>query len=111
MVLKEDTTVCFKVLHSQQTEKPLQPWIVTEMSGKILAANCDCMAGLGKACMHISTLLFYVEVTVRMQETRAISQLCYCQQSKEGIMVVCSNEPCTTKQLISFEMLRPEEQA
>ena len=77
MVLKDDTTVCFKVLHSQRTsEKPLQPWIVTEMSGKILAAHCDCMAGLGKACMHISTLLFYAEVTVRMQETRAISHNC-----------------------------------
>ena len=39
------------MLHSQQPrEKATSPWIITEQSGKVLAAHCDCMAGLGEVC-------------------------------------------------------------
>ena len=37
------------VRHSQKMrETPLTPWIIVEQSGNILAAHCNCMAGLGK---------------------------------------------------------------
>ena len=29
------------------SEKPLQTWIAAETSGKIVAAHCNCMAGMG----------------------------------------------------------------
>ena len=37
------------VRHSQKmSETPLTPWIIVEQSGNILAAQCNCMADLGK---------------------------------------------------------------
>ena len=38
-----------QVNHSQRmNEKPLTPWVLSMMDGKILAGHCDCMAGLGQ---------------------------------------------------------------
>ena len=28
-----------------------------------MCAHCDCMAGLGKVCSHVSAILFYIEAT------------------------------------------------
>ena len=48
-----------QVNHSQKmNEKPLVPWIIAEAEGKIIAANCDCMAGLGETCSHVASLLW-----------------------------------------------------
>ena len=45
------------VNHSQKlNEKPLTPWLVAEKEGKIHAAHCDCMAGLGETCSHVAAL-------------------------------------------------------
>ncbi len=41
-------TILVQVNHSQKlNEKPLTPWFVSLVDGKILSAHCDCMAGLG----------------------------------------------------------------
>ncbi|WAR00104.1 LOW QUALITY PROTEIN: hypothetical protein MAR_024476, partial [Mya arenaria] len=50
------------VLHSQQlNEKPLQPWIIAEKDGPIIAGHCTSMAGLGETCTHVASLLFCIE--------------------------------------------------
>ena len=41
------------------SEKPLTPWVICEMEGRILAAHCDCMAGLGESCSHVASLLLW----------------------------------------------------
>ena len=47
-----------QVNHSQRlNDKPHTPWIISMVDGKILAAHCDCMAGLGETCSHVSSLL------------------------------------------------------
>ena len=64
-----------KVLHSQRLRsKPLRPWFVAEHSGKVLCAHCDCMAGLGESCTHVSALLFFVDTAVRIWDTRTVTQ-------------------------------------
>lgn len=48
-----------RVMHSQRlNEKALVPWAIIQKDGKVLAAHCNCMAGLGESCTHISALLF-----------------------------------------------------
>ena len=65
----------FQVLHSQRMrEKPLQPWIIADKDGSILAAHCNCMAGLGEACTHVAALLFAVEATVKLRDAKTVTQ-------------------------------------
>ena len=67
-----------KVRHSQSiSEKPLQPWIAIEKSGRILCAHCTCKAGLGEACSHIAAVLFAAEART---------------QAKKNVS--CTSQPC-----------------
>ena len=54
--------------------KPLNPWIVVEKDGKVIASHCDCQAGLGEACTHIASLLYAVDGTVRVRDSRTVTQ-------------------------------------
>ena len=54
-------------------EKPLNPWIIAENRGNILAGHNNCMARLGEACSNIGLLLRAVEVGVRMREPMAVT--------------------------------------
>jgi putative phage-type endonuclease len=64
----------FQVLHSQRlSEKPLRPWVVAEKSGTVAAAHCNCMAGLGEACTHIAALLFAIDATVRIRDSKTVT--------------------------------------
>lgn len=42
--------------------------------GKVLAAHCDCMAGLGDSCSHVASLLWVVAVGVQRWESLAETQ-------------------------------------
>ena len=55
-------------------ETPLSCWIVTEESGEICCAHCNCMAGLGETCTHVAATLFYVEAVVRIQGSKTCTQ-------------------------------------
>ena len=55
-------------------EKPLTPWVVAECTGKILAAHCDCVAGLGETCSHVASLLFAIESGVRIRDSMTVTQ-------------------------------------
>ncbi|KZS19467.1 Uncharacterized protein APZ42_014079 [Daphnia magna] len=37
--------------------RPATPWVGLQSDGKILFAVCDCVAGLGNSCIHVSALL------------------------------------------------------
>ena len=52
----------------------LYPWAITEKDGKVLTAHCNCMAGLGETCSHVGALLFAVEATVKIRESRTVTQ-------------------------------------
>ena len=43
------------------SEKRLTPWVVSENSGKVLSAHCDCMAGCGQSCSLVASLLWATE--------------------------------------------------
>ncbi|WAQ95781.1 ING2-like protein [Mya arenaria] len=59
------------VLHSMRLkEKPLNPWLISEKNGSILASHCDCMAGLGEVCTHVASLMFSIDETVRLHDAR-----------------------------------------
>ena len=62
-------------MHSQRmNDTPLRQWLIAEKGGKIISAHCDCMAGLGEACTHIAATLFWVHATVRIRETKTVTQ-------------------------------------
>ena len=71
-ILSENSQVSVliaSVKHSQRlTTTPIRPWIAAEKNGKILCANCTCMAGLGEACSHISALLFAAEANTQLEK-------------------------------------------
>ena len=74
-----------KVRHSQRmNDPPVQLWIITTNDGTILSAHCHgCMAGLGECCSHIASILFYFEVSTRLNKSSHIPKLNapgFCQQ-------------------------------
>lgn len=50
-------------------EKPLTPWIIAEVGGKIIAGHCNCMAGLGESCSHVVAMLWAIESGIRLRES------------------------------------------
>ena len=68
--------IVFQVNLSQRlSEKPLTPFrVVCEKKGKILAAHCDCMAGLGESCTHVVSFLRAVEFGVKRRESLTITE-------------------------------------
>ncbi|XP_060085336.1 uncharacterized protein LOC132564723 [Ylistrum balloti] len=64
-----------RVMHSQRlTDTPLTPWIIIEPDGKVLAAHCNCMAGLGECCTHVAALLYSIEATVLVRNSRTVTE-------------------------------------
>ena len=55
-------------------EKPLTPWVLSMMDGNILAAHCDCMAGLGETCSHVSSLLWVIAVGAEKRDALTVTQ-------------------------------------
>ncbi len=54
--------------------KPLTPWVIAEVSGKIISAHCDCMAGLGESCSHVASLLWAIESGVRIRDSMTVTE-------------------------------------
>ena len=60
-------------MHSQSLrEKPLEPWVIAKNDGIILSGqcHCTCMAGLGESCTHVAALLFLIDATVRIRDSK-----------------------------------------
>ena len=63
-----------QVKHSQSANKPpLEPWLITELDGKVLCAHCTCMAGLGEVCTHVSATLFLMEAMVKIRNNQTVT--------------------------------------
>ena len=43
-------------------------------SGKILAAQCDCAAGIGRTCSHVASLLWVIGVGVESRDLLMVTQ-------------------------------------
>ena len=64
-----------QVNHSQRlSEKPLIPWLISMDDGKILAAHCKCMAGMGETCSHVASLLWAIGAGVESREPLTVTQ-------------------------------------
>ncbi|KAL3883718.1 hypothetical protein ACJMK2_029954 [Sinanodonta woodiana] len=70
------------VLRSQRmSEKPLQPWVVAERTGRILAVHCTCMAGESETSSCNTNEELW----------------CFCNQVESGRMICCNNDKCKLK--------------
>jgi len=66
---------CLQVRHSQRMDdKLLSCWIILKTSGEVCCAHCNCMAGLGEACSHITAILYYLEPLAKIQGSRTCTQ-------------------------------------
>ncbi|KAL3885690.1 hypothetical protein ACJMK2_025736 [Sinanodonta woodiana] len=72
-VLKADVKPSWRV-----TEEHHHPWVAVTSEGRVIAAHCDCMAGLGESCSHVGALLFKIEAAVCNGYTR----------------LACTEKPC-----------------
>ena len=61
-------------MHSQRLcEKPLIPWVITLPNGEIKSAHCTCMAVLTESCTHITAILFWIDIKVRMLKSKIVT--------------------------------------
>ena len=69
--------VSAKVRHSQRMNEALIPiWIITEKDGTINCAHClGCKAGLAESCLHIASVLFYLEAWTKVNGRLACTQM------------------------------------
>ena len=45
----------------------------SEKNRKVLCAHCTCMAGLAEACTHIAALLFWVEMLIKIHNSKTVT--------------------------------------
>ena len=61
-------------MHSQRlNEAPLELWVIAESSGENLYAHYNCMAGLAEVCTHVTSLLFWTEISVKIRESSTVT--------------------------------------
>ncbi|XDV36015.1 hypothetical protein PO909_005869, partial [Leuciscus waleckii] len=68
-----------RVNHSQRLNDPqLKPWMVVRNDGVVLGAHCNCTAGLGESCSHVSAVLFSIwqHNNGRIEEIAVTSKKC-----------------------------------
>lgn len=56
------------------SEKQLIPWVIALEGGEILAAHCNCVAGLGETCSHVASLLWVVSTGIEKKESLTVTQ-------------------------------------
>ena len=49
-------------------------WFLAEKDGTVIAADCDCMAGLCEACSHVVAALFAEESGFRIRDSTTCTQ-------------------------------------
>ena len=62
-----------RVKHSQRLS--VAPWVAVKQAGIIITAHCNCMAGLGEACSHISAILFTLDANTQVRKTFSCTSL------------------------------------
>ncbi|KAL3847209.1 hypothetical protein ACJMK2_018131 [Sinanodonta woodiana] len=99
-VLKADVKPSWRV-----TEEPHHPWAALKKSGPVIAAHCDCMAGLGETCSHIGALLFKIEAAVRLGYT---SSTCTDRPCEWNACFVKNVEPKKIADIIFYKTAAKE---
>eukprot|EP00794_Sanderia_malayensis_P005825 gene5825-6523_t len=76
-IISNKYVVVGKVRHSQRMNNPpVLLWTITEKDGTILCAHCVCcMEGLGECCSHNASVLFYLQVWIRLNGKLACTQV------------------------------------
>ena len=66
-IMANKMVVLTEVRHSQRmNDSPIPCWIITEREGTVTAAHCmGCKAGLVESCLHIASVLFYLEARTK----------------------------------------------
>ena len=60
-----------KVKHSQRmNDASLQPWVIVEEDGSINSGHCTCMAGIGEVCSHVGALLWAIDTTCKIKNSK-----------------------------------------
>ena len=59
----------------RMNEKPLQVWIIAAKHGEVESAHCTCMAGLAEACIHIASILFYIEDYTHFIQEKSVTDV------------------------------------
>ena len=54
-------------------EAPLEPWVINRSSGEILSVCCNCMADLAEVCTHVTSLLFWTEISIKIIESSNVT--------------------------------------
>ena len=64
-----------RVLHSQRlSDTPTNVWIITEKTGRIYSAHCNCMAGLGESCSHVGATLFCLSKFYKDRQSKTVTE-------------------------------------
>ncbi|XP_048023246.1 uncharacterized protein LOC125253351 isoform X1 [Megalobrama amblycephala] len=98
--LHDDHRLIFAgVNHSQRSsETPLKTWIIAKEAGEVIAAHCNCMAGLSESCSHVGAVLFSIEVGVKMRDSAS----CTTEQCKWLMPSHVKKIPAAPVALIDF---------
>nr|XP_055065240.1 uncharacterized protein LOC129447500 [Misgurnus anguillicaudatus] len=76
-VFKADVKPSWRV-----TDPSHHSWVAVRSDGTVVAAHCDCMAGLGETCSHVGAVLFKVEASVRLGYNKVTCTDLACQWNK-----------------------------
>ena len=64
-----------QVKHSQRLNDPaVLPWLIAEKDGTVLAAHCNCTAGLGEVCTHVAALLFWIDAATKLRDSKTVTE-------------------------------------
>ena len=67
-----------------------------------MSAHCDCMAGLGEACTHVASILFWVKIMVEIRDGQSVTD-------KKAYWVPPSNPSnLVPKQCIEIDFSAPD---
>lgn len=87
-------------------EPPLHPWVAVNRDGSVQVAHCNCMAGMGEACSHVSATLFHLLAQAEMKRSVSVtSQKC----KWSGVQSITKIEPKRGKdiQFTKSKRLKP----
>ena len=75
---------------------------IVENDGKVLSGHCTCMAGLAEVCTHVAALLFWVEMSVKIDSSKIVTD-------QKAYWVTSSNNASPQPQeLINIDFRSPQ---
>ncbi|XDV14340.1 hypothetical protein PO909_014611 [Leuciscus waleckii] len=77
VVFKTDVKPSWRV-----TDPSHHTWVAVRSNGTVVAAHCDCMAGLGETYSHVGAVLFKLEASVRLGFNKVACTDLACQWNK-----------------------------